>query len=134
MGTGCEWQYFADSAFFGLNFNCLQYSYLFAAAWFDVTFKGSAVVAVLPTGPASPGTHWYQCRLLLRSPLALNAGQRVTGVLRMVANERWSYNLSLVLTLPGSEHTSSDGTLVQESASAGLQDQLYYYMSTPSAT
>lgn len=65
-----------------------------------------------------------QCRLLVRSPLAVNAGQRITGVLRMVANERWSYNLSLTLSLPGSEHTSADGAPVQASAKAGLQDQV----------
>ena len=89
---------------------------------------------MLPTGPESPGTHWYQCRLLLRSPLAVNAGQRITGVLRMVANERWSYNLSLTLALPGSEHTAADGAVVQAEATAGLQDQLYYYMSAAATT
>ena len=29
------------------------------------------------------GTHWYQCRLLLLSPIAVNASQEVSGVLEM---------------------------------------------------
>jgi hypothetical protein len=104
------------------------------AAWFDVTFAGSSAVVVLPTGPSHPGTHWYQCRLLLPAPLAVNAGQRIAGVLHMVANERWSYNLTLSMSLPGSEHAAVDGVPVSGTATAALQDQLYYYMTAATAT
>ena len=37
----------------------------------------------------------YQCRLLLQEPIAVNASQRVKGVLRMVVNDKFSYNLTL---------------------------------------
>jgi type I protein arginine methyltransferase len=104
------------------------------AAWFDVTFAGSTSVFVLQTGPRDAGTHWYQCRLLLRTPLAVNAGQRISGTLHMVANERWSYDLSLTMSLPGSEHTAADGVAISAVATAGLQDQLYYYMTGAAAT
>ena len=48
------------------------------AAWFDVAFNGSDAVVTLNTGPAHAGTHWYQCRLLLREPIA-GALSRVGG-------------------------------------------------------
>lgn len=31
------------------------------------------------SGPDAPGTHWYQCRLLLMIPIAVNKNQHVTG-------------------------------------------------------
>lgn len=49
--------------------------------WFDVCFEGSDAHVWLNTAPTHPATHWYQCRLLLRQPLAVNATQVVTGTL-----------------------------------------------------
>lgn len=43
--------------------------------WFDLTFSGSESVVVLSTSPEAPQTHWYQCRLMLQEPLAVNATQ-----------------------------------------------------------
>lgn len=43
--------------------------------WFDLTFRGSESVVTLSTAPEAPQTHWYQCRLMLETPLAVNATQ-----------------------------------------------------------
>jgi histone-arginine methyltransferase CARM1 len=104
------------------------------ALWFDVAFDGSAQRVVLNTGPYHPGTHWYQCRLLLREPLAVNAGQRVRGTLHMAANEKYSYNLTLSMTLAGSEATTASGQPITSEVAVNLQDQMYHYLTAPAAT
>lgn len=104
------------------------------AAWFDVVFPGSKTRVTLNTGPWFPGTHWYQCRLLLREPLAVNAGQRVVGTLRCVANERYSYNLTLTLSLAGSEATTATGQRIQSTTALNLHDQMYHYLQPTAAT
>ena len=43
--------------------------------WFDLTFSGSESIVTLSTAPEAPQTHWYQCRLMLETPLAVNATQ-----------------------------------------------------------
>jgi histone-arginine methyltransferase CARM1 len=97
------------------------------AGWFDVDFLGSNNTVKLSTAPDQPGTHWYQCRLLLRKPLALNETQRVTGSLRMTVNEHYSYNVTLTMKL--------DGTRIESVSHINLHDQLYHYMhNTESAT
>ena len=93
------------------------------ASWFDVSFDGSQSTVKLSTSPYSTGTHWYQCRLLLSEPLAVNKGQAVTGRLHMVANEAQSFDLSLDITL--------DGTDITSSATFKLQDQMYHYLEHP---
>lgn len=65
------------------------------ACWFDVQFRGSTQQVVLSTGPFAPGTHWYQCRLLLQMPLGVNAGQVVTGMLRLRAHDKQSHFVDL---------------------------------------
>ena len=57
----------------------------------------------LSTSPESPGTHWYQCRLLLKEPLAVNKGQSVSGELKFVANESFSYDIDLTIKLDGTD-------------------------------
>lgn len=113
------------------------------AAWFDVAFDGSEERIVLDTGPNSPGTHWYQCRILLREPIAVNEGQRLSATLRMVGNERYSYDLTLTIALPGTEQAmaasstsvgSGVSTLasrlqpIQSTVRANLHDQSYSYI------
>jgi histone-arginine methyltransferase CARM1 len=97
------------------------------AAWFTVDFEGSVQTVTLDTGPHAPGTHWYQCRLLLREPLAVNAGQRLTGSLRMTANERYSYHLLLSLGVAGSEATTASGQPVASHVAVNLADQQYSF-------
>ena len=65
------------------------------ACWFDVCFNGSENLVRLSTSPREPATHWYQCRLLLPQPIAVNRTQIVSGLMKMVANERKSYTISL---------------------------------------
>ncbi len=98
------------------------------AAWFDVVFPGTASRVTLNTGPWNAGTHWYQCRLLLREPLAVNAGQKLEGRLRCVANERYSYNLTLTMGVAGSEHTMADGKRLEATTALNLHDQMYHYL------
>jgi type I protein arginine methyltransferase len=97
------------------------------AVWFTVDFNGSTVSVTLDTGPSAPGTHWYQCRLLLPQPIAVNGGQRLTGTLDMVANARYSYDLVLTLALAGSEATTADGAPISSRVSVSLADQQYNF-------
>ncbi len=100
------------------------------AVWFDVAFNGSTERVVLDTGPYAAGTHWYQCRLLLREPIAVNAGQRLAGTLLMQANARYSYNMTLTMRIVGSEATTADGTPIGGTTAVALHDQLYRYSAT----
>ncbi len=94
------------------------------ACWFDVSFDGSATKVVLSTSPYAAGTHWYQCRLLLREPIAVNAMQRLAGELHMVANARYSYNLTLSMRIVGSEASTADGSAIGASVAVNLSDQV----------
>jgi histone-arginine methyltransferase CARM1 len=97
------------------------------AAWFDVTFSGSTEEVHLRTGPNSPGTHWYQVRILLRQPIAVNAGQRLAGTLTCTANARYSYDCALSMALAGSEASTGDGKAIVSEGACSLADQMYSY-------
>merc|ERR1712176_882886 len=58
-------------------------------------FDGSTERVVLSTSPKAPGTHWYQSRLLLRRPIAVNPGQTVSGTLSFKVNDRLSYDVEV---------------------------------------
>jgi hypothetical protein len=90
--------------------------------WFDANFLGSAHHVVLSTAPSSAGTHWYQCRLLLAHPIAVNVSQVIRGSLRFVASSKISYTITMSLTIDGTEITSSN--------KINLQDQHYHYLQT----
>jgi type I protein arginine methyltransferase len=70
------------------------------ALYFDAIFKGSQNYVTLQTGPTAPATHWYQTRLLLKEPLAVNKGQLVNGYVRMRANREQTFDVSLKVDLP----------------------------------
>jgi histone-arginine methyltransferase CARM1 len=55
---------------------------------------------VLSTSPHNPPTHWYQVRLLLPEPLAINKGKKVYGQLKFKANDKQSYEIKLRVGLP----------------------------------
>ena len=74
--------------------------------WFDIFFNGSAKEVVLSTSPDCPTTHWYQCRLLLSEPIAVNKGQTVSGSMAFVANDKFSYCIHLNACLDGTEISS----------------------------
>lgn len=63
--------------------------------WFTVDFLGSTARVVLSTAPDQQGTHWYQCRLLLPTPIAVNATQTVSGNLHFVGNKKFSYDIDV---------------------------------------
>jgi len=88
--------------------------------WFDAHFIGSDAHVTLTTAPDQPGTHWYQCRLLLREPIAVNASQIVTGSMRFVASTQTSYMITMTLHL--------DGTQISSTNKINLQDQMYHYL------
>ena len=69
------------------------------AAWFDVRFAGARTASCLSTAPHAPKTHWYQIRFLLPQPLAINAGQPLTGDMVWRANAHRSYDIALTLVL-----------------------------------
>ena len=46
------------------------------SSWFDTYFIGSNQEVTLSTSPYNNPTHWYQIRLLLPEPLAINKGQK----------------------------------------------------------
>ena len=91
------------------------------ACWFDVKFFGSQAVVCLSTSPFSPDTHWYQCRLLLPKPIAVNETQTISGKMILTANDYSSYFIDLEMSL--------DGTSIGSKNTIHLHNQLYHYMS-----
>eukprot|EP00403_Amphidinium_massartii_P018963 CAMPEP_0178428996 /NCGR_PEP_ID=MMETSP0689_2-20121128/30570_1 /TAXON_ID=160604 /ORGANISM="Amphidinium massartii, Strain CS-259" /LENGTH=543 /DNA_ID=CAMNT_0020050795 /DNA_START=20 /DNA_END=1652 /DNA_ORIENTATION=- len=71
------------------------------AGWFDAHFEGSDKTVVLSTAPGFPGTHWYQIRFLLETPLAVNPGQQLEGWLDMRANHLQSYYVKIRMEISG---------------------------------
>lgn len=86
------------------------------AGWFDINFIGTQEDVVLSTAPECPKTHWYQCRLLLREPIAVNKGQRVVGNLHFTANNSFSYNVGIMVGI--------EGTTVVSRNCVNLKDQV----------
>jgi histone-arginine methyltransferase CARM1 len=90
------------------------------ACWFDVDFNGSTESVKLCTGPGSPDTHWYQCQLLFKEPLAVNATQKITGNMHFVVNDSSSYEIKIELKL--------EGTDINVVNMIHLHDQHYRYL------
>jgi type I protein arginine methyltransferase len=65
------------------------------AGWFDVFFAGSCSRVTLSTAPQSPPTHWAQVRFLFSTPIELELGQILTGVMTLTANAESSYDVSV---------------------------------------
>ena len=107
---------------FAVSRTCLVHG---IAGWFDVNFVGSTATIRLDTGPFSAPTHWYQCKLLFAQPMAVNAGQTISGTIHMKANKKYSYDIHVECAL--------DGTAVFVTADIALQDQHYHYLSNPAA-
>ena len=73
------------------------------AGWFDVHFEGTNYLGHLCTAPSSPATHWHQIRFLFQQPVAMNIGQKFSGVVKMMANNKRSYNVLIKGTLKGTD-------------------------------
>jgi type I protein arginine methyltransferase len=92
-------------------------------AWFDLSFDGTTETVILSTAPDLPGTHWYQARLLLYTPIAVNNGQLVSGNLKFEANDKFSYFISMEAELMG-----SDVQVIATNPRINLHDQMYHYL------
>uniref|UniRef100_A0A0N5ASE9 type I protein arginine methyltransferase n=1 Tax=Syphacia muris TaxID=451379 RepID=A0A0N5ASE9_9BILA len=77
------------------------------AFWFDVAFVGSTETIWLSTAPTEPLTHWYQVRCLFDRPLMAYSGQIVKGTIKLVANERQSYDVDIAAEVNGQVASSS---------------------------
>lgn len=71
--------------------------------WFDAYFCGSSADITLSTSPHTSPTHWYQVRLLLPEPLAINKNQKLAGRITFKANKIQSYYIYLKIGLPKSD-------------------------------
>ncbi|KAI9468200.1 hypothetical protein LPJ78_001971 [Coemansia sp. RSA 989] len=119
------------------------------AGWFDLAFAPPslqsgvpAVSSYMSTGPHAPATHWQQIRLLLRQPLAVNAGQVVRGIMRMRINDHRSYDMDaeiICLDADESARVNSMAALLAlmkshptrvRSGKWYLQEQIYNYSYT----
>merc|ERR1719414_1521711 len=96
------------------------------AGWFDAIFEGTNSCVLLSTAPWCPGTHWYQIRFLLETPLAVNAGQHIEGSLRMEANNLQSYYVRLHMQIQGTNISS-------EAPCIDLKDPEYRFYTSSNA-
>mmetsp|Transcript_121325 Transcript_121325/g.377199 ORF Transcript_121325/g.377199 Transcript_121325/m.377199 type:complete len:218 (+) Transcript_121325:2-655(+) len=96
------------------------------AGWFDAIFEGSNAHVCLSTAPWCPGTHWYQIRFLLETPLAVNAGQHIEGTLKMEANNLQSYYVQLVMRIQGTD-------ICSEAPCIDLKDPEYRFYTSSNA-
>ncbi|KAJ2750455.1 hypothetical protein GGI19_005099 [Coemansia pectinata] len=99
------------------------------AGWFDLAFvppasslhpgtKSSTVY--MSTSPYSPATHWQQVRLLLKQPLAVNAGQVIRGQISMKVNDQRSYDMEARIIALDEEEAA---TLTEEGLGLLLDSQ-----------
>lgn len=96
------------------------------ACWFDAEFLGGNAKVKLDTAPNMPTTHWYQVRLLLALPLAVNARQTVVGEMFMRVNQHFSYDITIQLELEGTRER------IQSVNHIALHDP--YYSHSPSGS
>jgi len=86
-----------------LSFECTGVGVVHGVAcWFDVTFDAPGdthLPIILHTGPGMPLTHWWQCALLVKDPIAVNPGQKLSGLMIMDAHHMQSYYIDLTLQL-----------------------------------
>lgn len=100
------------------------------AGWFDITFDGSTEKIVLDTAPECPGTHWYQCRLLLLEPIAVNRGQRIVGSVDFRANEGFSYDVFLEIQIEGTSVISKNRINLKDQVRRLLRVRYQYRVET----
>lgn len=96
------------------------------AGWFDAVFEGTNKTVLLSTAPWCPGTHWYQIRFLMETPLAVNAGQRIVGTLKMEANNLQSYYIKVFMQIEGTNISTEAGCI-------DLKDPEYRFYTSPNA-
>ena len=89
------------------------------AGWFDINFIGSTENVLLSTAPDCPGTHWYQCRLLFKDPLAVNKGQFISGTMKFLANEHFSYYIDMTAQIDGTEIVTQNRVHLKDQVTGG---------------
>ncbi|XP_043855736.1 protein arginine N-methyltransferase 2 isoform X2 [Dromiciops gliroides] len=70
-------------------------------AWFSVEFQSMGEdrpQLVLSTGPSDPTTHWKQTLFMLDEPLAVHAGDVVTGSIVLQRNPVWRRHMTVTLS------------------------------------
>ncbi|XP_074045983.1 protein arginine N-methyltransferase 2 isoform X2 [Macrotis lagotis] len=82
------------------------------SAWFSVEFQNlgeDGPQLMLSTGPWDPPTHWKQTLFMLDEPLAVHAGDMVSGSIVLQRNPVWRRHMSITLswTLTSSQDPSS---------------------------
>lgn len=92
--------------------------------WFEAALGPSG--GVLSTAPGAAGTHWYQTRFLVRSPLQVAPGAHVKGSLEFIAHQRRSYFVQL-------EVSASDSDIKAVGSLIDLRDAWYRAHSSISA-
>uniref|UniRef100_A0A7E4WCA6 type I protein arginine methyltransferase n=1 Tax=Panagrellus redivivus TaxID=6233 RepID=A0A7E4WCA6_PANRE len=75
------------------------------ATWFDVSFLGTDHTTYLSTAPTAPLTHWYQVRCPILNPFMMSKGDRARAIIKMVANERQSYDITMTVMFNGTTQT-----------------------------
>lgn len=83
------------------------------ATWFEAHFEGSACNVILSTSPWDTLTHWWQTRLMLPEPLAINKGQEITGVFSFVSTESNTYDVRLVMEANGTRLENAGMSLLE---------------------
>merc|ERR1719346_406971 len=96
------------------------------AGWFDAVFEGTNSCVLLSTAPWCPGTHWYQIRFMVETPLAVNAGQHIEGTLVMEANNLQSYYVKLFMQIKGTN-------ICTEAPCIDLKDPEYRFYTSSNA-
>jgi len=108
---------------FEINQPCLVHG---IAGWFDAVFEGTNTSVVLTTAPGGPGTHWYQIRFMVETPLAVNAGQHIEGTLVLEANNLQSYYVKLFMQIKGTN-------ICTEAPCIDLKDPEYRFYTSSNA-
>lgn len=67
------------------------------AGWFEAHFMGTQCEVILSTSPWDTLTHWWQTRLMLRQPMAVNKGARIDSVVKFLAVGSQTYECELVM-------------------------------------
>ncbi|KAM9804684.1 protein arginine N-methyltransferase 2 [Neosynchiropus ocellatus] len=90
------------------------------AAWFNVCFESlerNTAAVVLDTGPHSEPTHWKQTLFMLDRPIHLNAGDSISGSIRLCRNPVWRRHMTVILhwNIKGSSEKSENNHVGRKS-------------------
>jgi hypothetical protein len=96
------------------------------AGWFEAHFIGTNCEVILSTSPWDTLTHWWQARLMLRQPIAVNRGARVDSIVKFLAVGSQTYEFELVMESGGIRREQRKLNLNDMDATA--QDLVYSHV------